>query len=102
MATIVGRLQPRDLAAIGLQDTDFLIGTRIARPIASGATGHVLSRFPLPDTLLQNGGGQEITRLNTFLFEFSKGQRRAIFMQAPTNNFMNFGDDIPQAFPLFG
>jgi hypothetical protein len=50
--------------------------------------------------LLDHGGCQQIARLDTLVFEFGEGHRPSIRMQASADNFLGFGGDFLQSFPL--
>jgi hypothetical protein len=100
VATVVRRLHPLDLAAIGLQNAWFLIGVEVCLATASGTTGRLPGRLSLGDPLLEHGGSQQIAGLDTLVFQLGKGHRPSVWMKASSDNFFGFGGDFLQSFPL--
>jgi hypothetical protein len=99
---VISRFHPRDFATVGLQYASFVVGVGSSLALARRTTRSVFGRSPLSDSLLEHGGGEQITGFDTLVFELSKRHRPSIGTQAPADNFVHFIGDLPQSIPLRG
>jgi hypothetical protein len=100
VAAFESRLHPGDLAPIGLQHTNLIVGQARAWSLTAWATTSVLGRFPPGHPSLDHPRGQKVAGFDAVLFQFQKRHRSPIRMDASTQNLLNFCGDLLEAFPL--